>query len=65
MTLEIVIHKRVIENGRIMSSWQVYPTNRANVDTIRLSLAEMERFGDVEDRKNLSAENAIKQNVRL
>jgi hypothetical protein len=58
-----VIHKRVIENGRIMSSWQVYPTNRANVDTIRLSLAELERFGDVEDRKHLSAENATKQNV--
>jgi len=40
----IVIHKRVIEDGRIVSSWQVYPTNRANADTIRLSLVE---FGTV------------------
>jgi len=59
----IVIHKRVINDSRIMSSWQVYPTNRANADTIRLSLAELKRFGDIEDRKHLSAEDAIKQRV--
>lgn len=56
----VVIHTRVFESGQIKSSWQVYPTNRANPDTIRLSLAELERFGDVGDRKHLSAkpENA-------
>ncbi|MBZ5505153.1 MAG: hypothetical protein LAO78_06680 [Acidobacteriia bacterium] len=51
----VVIHTRVFEPGQIKSSWQVYPTNRANPDTIRLSLAELERFGDVGDRKHLSA----------
>jgi len=59
----IVIHKRVMTKSRIMSSWQVYPTNRANADTIRLSLTELKRFGDIEDRKHLSAEDAIKQDV--
>lgn len=54
----IVIHKRAIENEQIKSSWQVYPTNRANDDTIRLNLAELEHFGDIGDRKHLSAENA-------
>ena len=52
----IVIHKRAIEDGKVTGSWQVYPTNRANPDTIRLSLAELERFGDVGDRKHLSEE---------
>lgn len=51
----VVIHTRVFEPGQIKSSWQVYPTNRANPDTIRLSVAELERFGDVGDRKHLSA----------
>jgi hypothetical protein len=51
----VVIHKRVFEPGQIESSWQVYPTNRANPDTIRLSLAELERFGDIGDRGHLSA----------
>jgi hypothetical protein len=57
----IVIHKRVIEEGQMKSSWQVYPTNRANAETIRLNLAELERFGDIGDRKHLSAENATNQ----
>lgn len=58
----IVIHKRAIENGLIKSSWQVYPTNRANVDTIRLSLTELERFGDIGDRRHLSAESPPNHN---
>jgi hypothetical protein len=59
----IVIHRRVIEDGQIKSSWQVYPTNRANADTIRLNFAELERFGDNGDRKHLSAENAPNHNI--
>ena len=33
------------------------PTNRANADTIRLTLAELERFGELGDRRHLSTEN--------
>jgi hypothetical protein len=58
----IVIHKRAIENGLIKSSWQVYPTNRANFDTIHLSLTELERFGDIGDRRHLSAESPPNHN---
>ncbi|MGA2605963.1 MAG: hypothetical protein ABSD89_05960 [Halobacteriota archaeon] len=58
----IVIHKRMMEDGQIKGSWQVYPTNRANADTIRLNLAELERFGDIGDRKHLSAESAPNHN---
>jgi hypothetical protein len=58
----IVIQKRKVEEGEVKSEWQVYPTNRANADTIRLSLAELKRFGDIGDRKHLSAENAPNQN---
>jgi hypothetical protein len=54
----IVIQKRKVEDGKVENEWQVYPTNRANADTIRLSLAELKRFGDIGDRKHLSAENA-------
>jgi hypothetical protein len=54
----IVIQRRAVEAGRVKSYQTVYPTNRANADTIRLSLAELKRFGDVGDRENLSAENA-------
>ena len=54
----VVIHTRTLKEGEIKSSWQVYPTNRANSDTIRLSLAELQRFGDVGDRKHLAAEGA-------
>jgi len=57
------IHRRVSDYNQIRSTWQVYPTDRANADTIRLDLAELERFGDVEDRKYLSAENIINRNV--
>jgi hypothetical protein len=51
----VVIHTRTFQDAVIQSSWQVYPTNRANSDTIRLSLGELERFGDIGDRKHLSA----------
>jgi hypothetical protein len=53
----IVIQKKKVEGGEVKNEWHVYPTNRANADTIRLNLAELERFGDVGDRKHLSAEN--------
>ncbi len=54
----VVIQKRNVENVEVNIKRQVYPTNRADSDTIRLNLAELERFGDVEDRKHLSGENA-------
>ena len=54
----VVIQKRKVEEGKVMNNWYVYPTNRLDADTIRLSLEELQRFGDVEDRKHLSAENA-------
>jgi hypothetical protein len=54
----VAIHTRTVKDAEIQSSWHVYPTNRANSDTIRLSLAELELFGDVGDRKHLAAENA-------
>jgi len=59
----VVIHRRISDNNQIKSAWQVYPTNRANADTIRLDLAELKRFGDIEDRKFLSAENVLNHNV--
>lgn len=54
----VVILRRSVENGEVKNSWRVYPTNRANSDTIRLSLAELGRFGDLEDREHLCAERA-------
>jgi len=54
----IVIQKRTIEGGQVKCDRKVYPTNRANADTIRLNLAELKRFGEVEDRAHLSAEYA-------
>jgi hypothetical protein len=54
----VVIHRRRVENGRIRNEWQVFPTNRANADTLRLTLAELERFGELGERAHLSAENA-------
>jgi hypothetical protein len=54
----VVIQKRIVENGTVKNQWRVYPTNRANADTIRLTLAELRRLGDVEDRDHLCAENA-------
>jgi hypothetical protein len=53
----VVIHKRNVENDQIKNEWHVYPTNRANADTIRLTLAELECFGELGDRGHLSAEN--------
>ncbi len=54
----IVIHRRTVEKRQVKDRWQVYPTNRANADTLRLSFAELSRFGELEERKTLSAENA-------
>lgn len=54
----IVVHRRTVEDGQIKDDWQVYPTNRGNTDTIRLSLPELRRLGRVDDREHLSAENA-------
>jgi hypothetical protein len=54
----IVIQRRRVEEGLVICERKVYPTDRANDDTIRLTLAELQRFGDVEDREHLSAEHA-------
>ena len=51
------MHKRVVEGGEVRSEWKVYPTNRANEDTIQLTLAELRRFGDLGEREHLCAEN--------
>lgn len=53
----VVTHKRVVREGKVNSQWRVYPTNRANEDTIQLTVAELHRFGDLEDREHLSVEN--------
>jgi hypothetical protein len=55
----VVFQTRHVREGRVESNWRVYPTNRADDDTIRLQLSELNLFGDVEDRHNLSAENAL------
>jgi hypothetical protein len=54
----VVIQKRKVEDGKVTNDWYVYPTNRLNADTIRLSLEELRRFGDVGDRKQFSRERA-------
>lgn len=54
----VVIHRRRVEESRIRNEWQVFPTNRSNADTLRLTLAELERFGELGERAHLSAENA-------
>lgn len=54
----IVIQRRVVEGERVRCQRKVYPTNRANADTIRLTLEELQRFGEIEDRKHLTAEHA-------
>jgi hypothetical protein len=54
----VVIHKKAVENSTVRSEWTVYPTNRANPDTIRLSRVELRRFGELDDREHLAAENA-------
>lgn len=54
----VVIHERRVEGSNVENDWKVYPTDRANADTIRLTLEELRRFGDLGDRTNLCAENA-------
>lgn len=54
----VVIHERQFDGSNVRNEWKVYPTDRANPDTIRLTLAELQRFGDLGDRINLRAENA-------
>ncbi len=57
----IVMHKRASEKGEVKNEWKVYPTNRADDDTIQLTLAELRRFGDLGEREHLSAENVKKE----
>jgi hypothetical protein len=52
-----VFHTRHVTEGWMENRWRVFPTNRANQDTIQLEEFELILFGDLEDRKNLSAEN--------
>jgi len=54
----IVFQRRRLEAGRVVLERKVYPTNRANADTIRLTLAELQRLGDIENRDHLTAEHA-------
>lgn len=54
----IVIQYRRVDGGRVMLERKVYPTYRANDDTIRLTLAELRRFGELEDREHLTSEHA-------
>jgi len=54
----VIIHERHIDGSDVRNEWKVYPTDRANADTMRLTLAELQRFGDLGDRINLCAENA-------
>ena len=62
----VLFHRRFVETGTIKQDWQVYPTNRANADTIRLSAVELARFGQLGDRANLAVEEhpAILHSVR-
>ena len=53
----VVIHERRVEGSNVQGAWKVYPTDRANPED-RLTLAELQRFGELEDRTNLCAENA-------
>ena len=52
-----MFHTRHVTEGKIENRWRVFPTNRANQDTIQLEEAELTIFGDLEDRNNLCAEN--------
>lgn len=54
----VVIQRCVVQDGEVRCERKVYPTNRANADTIRLTLAELQRLGDIEDREHLTAEHA-------
>src|SRR6266700_1105364 len=42
----VVIQKRRVEGGEVKIERHVYPTHRANADTIRLNLDELKRLGD-------------------
>jgi hypothetical protein len=53
----VVFHTRHVEAGKVTSRWRVFPTDRADADTIQLNEAELKLFGDLEDRQHLSAEN--------
>jgi hypothetical protein len=44
----VIIHERHFDGSNVRNEWKVYPTDRANSDTIRLTLAELQRFGDLE-----------------
>ena len=54
----VVIQKRSVESGEVKIERRVYPTNRADADTLRLDLVDLKRFGDIGDREHLSSENA-------
>jgi hypothetical protein len=45
----VVFQRRELKDGSSKIARQVYPTNRADTDTIRLNLAELKRFGDLGD----------------
>lgn len=60
----IVMHKRVIEAEEVRGEWKVYPTNRANEDTIQLKLAQLRRFGDLGERQHLCAESVQSENEK-
>jgi hypothetical protein len=55
----VIIHERHFDGSNVRNEWKVYPTDRANSDTIRLTLAELQRFGDLGDRINLCAEKRL------
>ena len=54
----VVIQTRDVVDGNVVVARRVYPTNRGNPDTIRLTRAELARLGDLEDRDHLTAEHA-------
>ena len=53
----VVFHTRNVVDGKMENRWRVFPTNRADKDTIQLEKVELARFGELEDRTNLSAEH--------
>lgn len=54
----IVIQTRRVIDGVVEVVRRVYPTNRGNSDTIRLTRAELEGLGNLENRDHLTAEHA-------
>ena len=53
----VVFHTRHVADGKMENRWRVFPTNRADKDTIQLDEVELTRFGELEDRTSLSAEH--------